>query len=89
MKNIMKKYDLFGLSAPQIGLPLRLFIIAFPRPEDDFSQDEITRLEMKAFPHMVNIRMSLPIALWFNILTITREKKGKIIEVLPRDCLGQ
>lgn len=47
----MKKYDLFGLSAPQIGLPLRLFIVAFPRPEDDFSQDEITRLEMKAFPH--------------------------------------
>lgn len=69
MKNIMKKYDLFGLSAPQIGLPLRLFIVAFPRPEDDFSQDEITRLEMKAFPHMVWINPQMKILDYSNKVT--------------------
>lgn len=53
MKNVMRKNKLFGMSAPQVGIPLRLFVVSFPRPEEDFPQDEIAQLEMQAFPHMV------------------------------------
>ncbi|KAL1465516.1 hypothetical protein WDU94_005079 [Cyamophila willieti] len=71
MKNIMHKFQLFGLSAPQVGLPLRLFIIAFPKPEETFNEDEIKRLEMEAFPHMV----------WINPEMKILDYKNKITEV--------
>uniref|UniRef100_A0A8D8WP33 Peptide deformylase n=1 Tax=Cacopsylla melanoneura TaxID=428564 RepID=A0A8D8WP33_9HEMI len=71
MKNLMRRFQLFGLSAPQVGLPLRLFIIAFPKPEEIFSKDEIDRLEMKSFPHMV----------WINPEMKILDYKTKITEV--------
>ncbi|RZC39854.1 Pep deformylase, Ribonuclease 3 and/or dsrm domain containing protein, partial [Asbolus verrucosus] len=51
MKNVMKRYNCVGLSAPQIGIPVRLALIEFNKKHIDcFSAQEQKVKEMKVVP---------------------------------------
>lgn len=49
----MKKSNLFGLAATQVGIPLQLFVIDFPNPSNYFSKEEISLKEMKYIKNQV------------------------------------
>jgi len=51
MKSLMKKSNLIGLAAPQVGVPFQLFVIHFPRPSHYFSREEI---KLKGMEHVEN-----------------------------------
>lgn len=58
MKNIhstMKRYDCAGLSAPQLGVDLRMFVIRFP-DVDEFNgtQQEYKNKQMQHIPYTVS-----------------------------------
>lgn len=53
MKSHIKKSNLFGLAAPQIGIPLQIFIIHFPQPFKYFSKEEIAVKEMESVKNQV------------------------------------
>lgn len=49
----MKKSNLFGLAAPQVGIPLQVFVIHFPHPSKYFSKEEIALKEMQHIENQV------------------------------------
>lgn len=55
MKSRVKKSNLTGLSAPQVGVPLQIFIIHFPHPYKYFSKEEIAVKEMEHINNQVGI----------------------------------
>lgn len=50
---MMRKSNLFGLAATQVGIPLQLFVISFPRPSNYFSKEEIALKEMEYIKNQV------------------------------------
>ncbi|KAL4111904.1 hypothetical protein QTP88_015775 [Uroleucon formosanum] len=51
IKSLMKKSNLIGLAAPQIGIPFQIFVIHFPHPSHYFSKEEII---LKGMEHVEN-----------------------------------
>jgi len=51
----MKRSNLIGLAAPQVGMPLQLFVIHFPHPSKYFSMEEVTLKEMEHVKNQVLI----------------------------------
>lgn len=47
----MERSDLVGLAAPQVGIPLQIFVIHFPHPHKYFSKEEII---LKKIEHVKN-----------------------------------
>lgn len=51
LKFALKKYDCVGLSAPQIGIPLRIFIMEINKKHlKQYSSDEIKQKDMNLTP---------------------------------------
>lgn len=55
MRLRIKKSNLIGLAAPQIGVPFQLFVIHFPHPSKFYSKEEITMKEMEHIENQVII----------------------------------
>lgn len=53
MKSLIKRANLIGLSAPQVGIPLQIFVIDFPYPSKHFSKEEIIIKEMQHINNQV------------------------------------
>jgi len=51
LKSLMERSDLVGLAAPQVGIPLQIFVIHFPHPHKYFSKEEII---LKKIEHVKN-----------------------------------
>lgn len=55
LKYLFKMYDSFGLSAPQVGVPLRIFLMEFNKNDmKRYTPDEIKRKDMCPIPMMVS-----------------------------------
>lgn len=60
MKVVFKKYKCIGLSAPQIGVPLRVFIMEFNEQHcKDYTPEEQETKEMSLVPLTVRRSISL------------------------------
>lgn len=53
LKSLIKRSNLIGLSAPQVGIPLQIFVIDFPHPSKFFSKEEINLKEMEHIANQV------------------------------------
>lgn len=54
LKHVFKKYNSFGLSAPQIGVPLRIFLMEFNRNDlKQYTENEIKAKDMSLMSLMV------------------------------------
>jgi len=60
----MKKSNLIGLAAPQVGVPLQIFVIHFPHPYKYFSKEEITLKDMEHVKNQVSINNVHLIIFW-------------------------
>ncbi|VVC33384.1 Hypothetical protein CINCED_3A012044 [Cinara cedri] len=61
LKSLIKRSNLIGLSAPQVGIPLQVFVIDFPHPSKYFSKEEIIRKEMEHIKNQVWINPELKV----------------------------
>lgn len=62
MRNVMKNYHGVGLAAPQIGVPLQVFVAEMTQKQvDDYEKDVAKTREMKAFPLKVFINPTLKV----------------------------
>lgn len=60
----MKKSNLIGLAAPQVGVPFQIFVIHFPHPHKYFSTEEITLKNMEHVKNQVGIQKVCLVILW-------------------------
>lgn len=68
MTNVFRKYDCVGLSAPQIGIPLRVFIMEFnERHRKSYSSSEQKAMEMDLLPFTVRLMIT---AVSYMIMTV-------------------
>ncbi|XP_022906769.1 peptide deformylase, mitochondrial-like [Onthophagus taurus] len=62
LKHVLKRYDCVGLSAPQIGVDLQVFVMELSKKQlKDFSESEIKSKDVKVFPLTVVINPSVKI----------------------------
>lgn len=54
LKRLLKKYECSGLSAPQIGIPLRIFLMEFVGKEKEFSPEIYKARKMREVPLTVS-----------------------------------
>lgn len=55
LKHVSNKYNCIGLSAPQIGIPLRIFVLEFNRKQaKKFKDEELKMKQMDLIPFTVN-----------------------------------
>lgn len=61
LKNLLKKFDCVGLSAPQIGIPLKIFVMEFSeKRRKEFSPEIFDSRKMSIFPLTVSfLKMAL------------------------------
>lgn len=55
MKTVLHKYDCVGLAAPQIGIPLKVFVMEFsPKRQKEFKSDIYNLRKMRTVPFTVS-----------------------------------
>lgn len=63
LKHVCRKYDCYGLSAPQVGVPLRIFIMGLTQKALDkhFTKKEIAAKALKAIEPLVVINPEMKV----------------------------
>ncbi|XP_050423308.1 peptide deformylase, mitochondrial-like [Adelges cooleyi] len=61
LKSTIKRCDLIGLAAPQVGIPLQLFVINFPHPLKHYSKEEVCLKQMEHVEQQVWINPEVKI----------------------------